>query len=79
MFNISNFNKIDNISFDEAARTIISWGDGSLLEGMKTIEKKYIESSEDHDEFEDGWAWELNCFNVVFEGMSKLLGPKEAA
>jgi hypothetical protein len=76
MFRIPPFNEIENMSFDEAARIISNRAGGDLLEGMKSMDRlwsDYIASDDqDDDEFFDTWEYEVNAYNVVFEGMSKL-------
>jgi len=45
---------------------------------MKAFQKKYYDNL-DNEDFEDDYYIEINAYNKVFEGMSKLLAPKEVA
>jgi hypothetical protein len=53
-------------------------GTSDLLDSMKAFQKKYYDNL-DNEDFEDDYYIEINAYNKVFEGMSKLLAPKEVA
>lgn len=77
MFRIPNFYE-DAPTFEDAANTITSHGSGDMLEGMESMNRKWEEhcaspDAED-DDFFDNWSYEVNAYNVVFSGMSKLFG-----
>ena len=77
------------MTFDEARTTMTSFGRGDLLEGMLAMNNVWEEhcaswDSPDarfpfDDDFFEWYEAEVNAYNVVFEGMSKLFAPKEAA
>lgn len=80
MIFINDFYK-ENFDFNFAAEIVknncVNPVPGDLLEGMKAIQnlwKEHCESPvyEDDDEFFERWSYEINSFNTVFEGMSKL-------
>ena len=80
MLNIPNFYEATP-TFDEAVKTITSFG-GGLLEGMEKMQNiwnEYAESSytdepmfEDDDAFFSHFEYEANAFNVVFSRMQPL-------
>jgi hypothetical protein len=84
MFRIPEFYEME-MSFEDAARTISNKAKGDLLEGMKWMDQLWSDyvslpgDEQDDDMFYDNWCYELNAYNVVYEGMSKLFAPKEAA
>lgn len=79
MFRIPSFNQM-NMTWDEAVAVIKGRGLGDLLKGMEEMNRIW----EDHvkmcldtdDDFFDNWVYEVNAYNVVFEGMSKLFAEK---
>jgi len=77
MFQIPDF-FVDVPTFDEAWDTMTRFGRGDCLEGMNAMNRvweEYIASDDqDDDEFFSNWCYEMNAFNVVFEGMGKLFG-----
>lgn len=79
MFRIPNFFEM-TMTFDEAWNTMTRFGRGDCLEGMEAMNRvweEYIASDDqDDDEFFSNWCYEVNAYNVVFEGMGKLF--KEA-
>lgn len=85
MFRIPNYFQM-NMTWDEAVRTIKGRGNGNLLEGMEEMNKIWdehcaaqvidLDGNTDSD-FYEHWIYEVNAFNIVFEGMGKLF--KEAA
>lgn len=88
MFYIDPFNRDrdEDMTFDEAVRIVNSKNrDQNLLENMKDLEALLTEVRDDHilrdeeDEYYWNWHYEINAFNKVFEGMSKLFAPAEAA
>ena len=77
MFRIPNFYE-DTPTFESAAKTIVATGSGDMLKGMELMNSKWEEhcaspDAED-DDFFDNWSYEVNAYNVVFNGMSKLFG-----
>lgn len=88
MFYIDPFNqdRDEDMSFEEAVRIVNSKNrDQGLLENMKDLEKLLLQVRDEHDEWDMldefywDWHYEINAFNKVFEGMSKLFAPAEAA
>ena len=77
MLHISDFNQSD-IAFDLAVNIMTDNGTSDLLDSMKAFQKKYYDNL-DNEDFEDDYYIEINAYNKVFEGMSKLLAPKEVA
>ena len=77
MLHISDFNQSD-IAFDLAVNIMTDNGTSDLLDSMKAFQKKYYDNL-DNEDFEDDDYTEINAYNKVFEGMSKLLAPKEVA
>lgn len=77
MLHISDFNQND-IAFDLAVNIMTDNGTSDLLDSMKAFQKKYYDNL-DNEDFEDDYYIEINAYNKVFEGMSKLLAPKEVA
>jgi hypothetical protein len=92
MFRIPSFYKVE-MTFEEASKTITSFGRGDMLEGMEAMNRvwdEYLASQNafykgetdemvfgDDDDFFDHYGYECSAYNVVFEGMSKLF--EEAA
>ena len=80
MFRIPNYFQI-NMTWDDAVRTIKGRGNGNLLDGMEAMNEAWNdhvnEMLDDDSDFYDHWMYEVNAYNIVFEGMSKLF--KEAA
>lgn len=85
MFRIPHFYQEDNLDFNVAADCIIRFGGGDLLTGMKKMDQLWSDyvnlpgEEQDDDEFFGSWCYEVNAYNVVYEGMAKLFAPKEAA
>ena len=85
MFRIPHFYQEDNLDFTVAADCITRFGGGDLLTGMKKMDAiwtDYINLPGDEQEYEDffaKWVYEVNAYNVVYEGMAKLFAPKEIA
>lgn len=86
MFYICDFHRDEDMSFQEAVRIVESKNrNQGLLENMKDLEKLLIEVRDEYDERDEidqfywDWHYEINAFNKVFEDMSKLFAPKEAA
>lgn len=77
MLHISDFNQSD-IAFDLAVNIMTDNGTSDLLDSMKAFQNKYYDNL-DNEDFEDDYYIEINAYNKVFEGMSKLLAPKEVA
>jgi len=81
MFRIPNYFQM-NMTWDDAVRTIKGRGKGNLLEGMEEMNKIWDEYArgntgdmyEDDSDFYEHWIYEVNAFNIVFEGMGKLFG-----
>jgi len=77
MFRIPNYFQM-NMTWDDAVRTIKGRGNGDLLAGMEEMNKIWDEHCaayvEDDSDFYENWIYEVNAFNIVFEGMGKLFG-----
>jgi len=78
MFRIPSFNQM-KMSWDEAVSTIKGRGkDGSLISGMEKMLDLWNEHCQEgldtDDNFFDHWVYEVNAYNVVFQGMNELLG-----
>ena len=80
MFRIPNYFQM-NMTWDEAVLTIKGRGNGDLLAGMEAMNEVWdehcAECVDDDSDFYEHWIYEINAYNIVFEGMSKLF--KEAA
>lgn len=82
MLRIPDFYKI-NMSYDESSKIIRGLsgqlGKCSLIEGMRTVERIWIDycSSDDQEdnEFFSRWIYEINAYNTVYENLDKLLSP----
>lgn len=82
MFYIDDFNRNEEMSFEEARRIVVGHrNDADLLGAMKKLEAR-IEEEQAHadeydqmDEFYYNWSYEINAFNKVFSDMSKLFAP----
>ena len=85
MFVIPDF-YVDTPTFEDAVRTVEMQGNGDLLAGMESIEQRWNEYASgsmdliyrDDDAFYDVWCYEVNAYNVVFEGMSQLFHKETA-
>lgn len=80
MFFIPHFYQMD-MDFQEAVRVLAPRG-ADLLEAMKRMDRiwaEHIRGDNDDDEFFYDWQYEVNAYNVVYEGMGKLFAPKEVA
>lgn len=89
MFRIPNFYQLET-TWDTAVQTMTHYGRGDLLEGMQAMNRVWEEHCasygsdnarfEDDSDFYEYYEAEVNAYNVVFEGMSKLFkGCEEAA
>ena len=80
MFRIPNYFEMNDMTWDEAVRIIKGRGNGNLLEGMEAMNEIWKEHCEecmddtDTHFFYENWIYELNAYNIVFEGMGKLFG-----
>lgn len=81
MFRIPSFYEME-MPFKEAARLMTLHGRGDLLEGMKAMDRSWVEHCHnpegDDDEYFSYYEYEVNAYNVVFSNMSKLFAPVEA-
>jgi hypothetical protein len=81
MFRIPNFYQED-VNFAVASDCMSRFGGGDLLAGMQkmnTVWSDYVNlpgEQQDDDEFFSYWRLEVNAYNVVYEGMAQLFGPK---
>ena len=91
MFRIPSF-YVDVPKWDDAVTTIKGRANGDLLAGMEQMNKIWKQHCDsqnayykgetdemiygDDDDFFDHWSYEVNAYNVVFEGMSKLFAEK---
>ena len=80
MFRIPSFYQ-EEVPFQEAWNTMTRHGRGDCLEGMISMDRIWTEhcasEAECDDEFYSNWIYEVNAYNVVHEGMSRLFAPKE--
>ena len=84
MFRIPNYFQM-NMTWEEATTIIKGRGKGILLEGMEEMNDVWDRYArgldgdlyESDSDFYEHWIYEVNAYNIVFEGMSKLF--KEAA
>lgn len=79
MFRIPSYHQLE-MTFDEAVAVIKGRAKGDLLAGMEemdTVWEEHCKTDDSDSDFYDTWIYEVNAYNVVFEGMSKLF--REAA
>ncbi len=78
MFRIPNYFEMNDMTWDEAVRIIKGRGNGNLLEGMEAMNEIWNEHCttyvEDDSDFYENWIYEVNAYNIVFEGMGQLFG-----
>lgn len=86
MFYIDTFNYDETLTFKEAVNFVNSRNKNQgLLENMKDLEATLTQAQDNYDECDEldefyyTWSYEINAFNKVFEGMSELFAPAEAA
>ena len=81
MFRIPNYFQID-MTWEEATTIIKGRGKGILLDGMEEMNDVWDRYARGYDgdlyesdsDFYEHWIYEVNAYNIVFEGMSKLFG-----
>ena len=73
MFNIPQHNEM-KMSWEEA-ESIIMQGNCDVLSAL-TAMQDILSNNRDDDDFFDIWCYEVNAYNIVFQGMSELLGTK---
>ena len=79
MFRIPNYFQM-NMTWEEAVTIIKGRGKGYLLEGMEEMNDYWNRHAagnspyETDSEFYETWIYEVNAFNIVFEGMGQLFG-----
>ena len=77
MFRIPNFYQ-ETPTFQEAWNTMTRHGRGDCLEGMQSMNRIWEEhcasDAECDGEFFENWMYEVNAYNVVYEGMGQLFG-----
>ena len=79
MFRISNYHKMD-MSWDDAVALMKNVGRGDLLKGLENIQQCWddlvMSDDMDDDQFYSDYIYEVNAFNVVYEGMADLFRVK---
>jgi len=80
MFRIPNF-YVETPKWDDAVTTIKGLGEGDLLGGMEKMNAIWNSHCTNpahltDDDFFEVWIYEVNAYNVVFEGMGKLFAEK---
>ena len=66
------------MTYSEASKAMLQFGDGSLLKGCQAMQKKIqvageeFEDEWDYEEWSDSWAYEIEAYNIVMHGMKKL-------
>ena len=79
MFRISNYHKMD-MSCDDAVALMKNVGRGDLLKGLENIQQCWddlvMSDDMDDDQFYSDYIYEVNAFNVVYEGMADLFRVK---
>ena len=81
MFRIPNYFQM-NMTWEEAVTIIKGRGKGNLLEGMEEMNDVWDQYASGNtgdmydgdSDFYEHWIYEVNAYNIVFEGMSKLFG-----
>ena len=77
MFRIPNFYQ-EEVEFSQAWKTMSRHGRGDCLEGMKSMDRIWAEHcatpDADDGDFFSNWCYEVNAYNVVYEGMGQLFG-----
>ena len=79
MFRISNYHKMD-MSWDDSVALIKGCGCGDLLKGLENMNECWedvVDGYMTEDEFYDHYIYEVNAFNVVYEGMAELFTVKD--
>lgn len=79
MFKISDYYKMD-MSWDDAVALMTGCGCGDLLKGlenMNTVWEDVVDDYMTEDDFYDQYIYEVNAFNIVYEGMAKLFEVKD--
>ena len=80
MFRISNYHKMD-MSWDDAVALMKNVGRGDLLKGLENIQQCWddlvMSDDMDDDQFYSDYIYEVNAFNVVYEGMADLFRVKD--
>ena len=80
MFRMNDFHVVEGMTWDEAVRIIKGRGNGNLLDGMEAMNDYWNRHAADNSpyetdtEFYENWIYEVNAYNIVFEGMGKLFG-----
>ena len=79
MFRISDYHKMD-MSWDDSVALIKGCGCGDLLKGLENMNECWedvVDGYMTEDEFYDHYIYEVNAFNVVYEGMAELFRVKD--
>ena len=77
MFRIPNYFQMD-MTWDDAVRSIRGRGDGTLIGGIEEMNDYWNPHAagnspyETDSEFYENWIYEVNAYNIVFEGMGQL-------
>ena len=83
MFRVPNY-LATTMTVDEAAEIMTRHGRGDMLVGMEAMDHAWIEHVasfgketarfETDEDFYEAYEYEINAYNVVFEGMYGLVG-----
>lgn len=84
-FDLPAYNVIETMDFDKAAAIITHRGHGDLLKGMQSMQDLWTEYCTTDlsdayacdDDFYEEWEYEMNAYNIVHDGMSKLFAQGE--
>ena len=69
------------MSWDDAVALMKNVGRGDLLKGLENIQQCWddlvMSDDMDDDQFYSDYIYEVNAFNIVYEGMAELFTVKD--